>query len=71
MMRRRSELRLIPPQPWSQLILPDSFYARLAAWRDVLVNERGLHFALQGFGRRPPEHTSFYDGARHAFLVPR
>jgi hypothetical protein len=40
MMRRRSELRLIPPQPWSQLILPDSFYARLAAWRDVLVNER-------------------------------
>jgi transposase len=39
MMRRRSELPPIPPQPWSQLIPPDSFYARLAQWRDVLVND--------------------------------
>lgn len=39
MMRRRSELPPVPPQPWSQLIPPDSFYARLANWRDVLVDD--------------------------------
>jgi transposase len=39
MMRRRSELSPISPQPWSQLIPPDSFYARLANWRDVLVDD--------------------------------
>jgi len=39
MMRRRSDLPPVPPQPWSQLIPADSFYARLANWRDVLVND--------------------------------
>jgi transposase len=37
MMRRRSDLPPADPQPWSELIPPDSFYARLAKWRDVLV----------------------------------
>ena len=39
MMRRRSDLPPTPPQPWSELIPADSFYARLAKWRDVLVND--------------------------------
>ena len=39
MMRRRSDLPPVPPQPWSQLIPADSFYARLANWRDVLVDD--------------------------------
>jgi transposase len=39
MMRRRSDLPPTPPQPWSELIPADSFYARLAEWRDVLVDD--------------------------------
>lgn len=39
MMRRRSDLPPAAPQPWSELILADSFYARLAKWRDVLVDD--------------------------------
>lgn len=39
MMRRRSDLPPTPPQPWAQLIPADSFYARLAEWRDVLVDD--------------------------------
>jgi transposase len=39
MMRRRSDLPPVAPQPWSPLIPPDSFYARLAAVRDVLVDD--------------------------------
>jgi transposase len=39
MMRRRSDLPPVPPQPWSALIPTDSFYARLAKWRDVLVDD--------------------------------
>jgi transposase len=39
MMRRRSDLPPTPPQPWSELIPADSFYARLARWRDVLVDD--------------------------------
>jgi transposase len=39
MMRRRSDLPPAPPQPWSELIPADSFYARLAEWRDVLVDD--------------------------------
>lgn len=39
MMRRRSDLPPVPPQPWSELIPADSFYARLAQWRDVLVDD--------------------------------
>jgi transposase len=39
MMRRRSDLPPADPQPWSELIPADSFYARLARWRDVLVND--------------------------------
>ncbi len=39
MMRRRSDLPPIPPQPWSSLVPADSFYARLARWRNVLVND--------------------------------
>src|ERR1700745_3385643 len=39
MMRRRSDLPPVAPQPWSTLIPPDSFYARLAQMRDVLVDD--------------------------------
>jgi transposase len=39
MMRRRSDLPPADPQPWSEMIPADSFYARLARWRDVLVND--------------------------------
>jgi transposase len=39
MMRRRSDLPPVPPQPWSSLVPADSFYARLAKWRDVLVDD--------------------------------
>jgi transposase len=39
MMRRRSDLPLADPQPWSSLVPTDSFYARLAKWRDVLVDD--------------------------------
>jgi transposase len=39
MMRRRSDLPRTAPQPWSEMIPADSFYARLAKWRDVLVDD--------------------------------
>ncbi len=39
MMRRRSDLPPLDPQPWSSLIPDDSFHARLANWRDVLVDD--------------------------------
>ncbi len=39
MMRRRSDLPPTDPQPWAQMIPADSFYARLAEWRDVLVKD--------------------------------
>src|SRR5947209_3311175 len=39
MMRSRSDLPPVDPQPWSALIPPDSFYARLADVRDVLVDD--------------------------------
>jgi hypothetical protein len=39
MMRRRADLPPVGPQPWAALIPPDSFYARLAAVRDVLVDD--------------------------------
>lgn len=39
MMRRRSDLPPVPTQSWSELIPADSFYARLARWRDVLVDD--------------------------------
>ena len=39
MMRRRSDLPPTDPQPWAQMIPADSFYARLAKWRDVLVDD--------------------------------
>src|SRR5918997_4435478 len=39
MMRRRSDLPSVEPQPWSSLVPADSFYARLADWRDVLVDD--------------------------------
>jgi transposase len=39
MMRHRSDLPPVDPQPWAALIPPDSFYARLAEVRDVLVDD--------------------------------
>jgi transposase len=39
MMRRRSDLPPAEPQPWSSLVPADSFYARLAGWREVLVDD--------------------------------
>jgi transposase len=39
MMRRRSDLPPTDPQPWSEMIPADSFYARLAEWRGVLVDD--------------------------------
>jgi len=39
MMRRRSDLPPADHQPWAQMIPADSFYARLAEWRDVLVDD--------------------------------
>jgi len=38
-MRRRRDLPPIAPQPWAALVPPDSFYARLAGLRDVLVDD--------------------------------
>ena len=39
MIRRRSDLPPADLQPWSELISADSFYARPARWRNVLVND--------------------------------
>ena len=39
MMRRRSDLPPVAPQPWSALLPADSFYARLAQMRAVLVDD--------------------------------
>lgn len=39
MMRRRSDRPPVDPQPWSALIPADSFYARLAEVRDILVDD--------------------------------
>lgn len=40
MMRRRSDSPPTDPQSsWSSLVPADSFYARLAQWRDVLVDD--------------------------------
>ena len=39
MMRRRRDLPPVEPQPWAALIPADSFYARLAQVRDVLVDD--------------------------------
>ena len=39
MMRSRSDLPPVDPQPWATLIPSDSFYARLADVRDVLVDD--------------------------------
>ncbi len=38
-MRRRCDLPPVDPQPWAALIPPDSFYARLAQVRDLLVDD--------------------------------
>ena len=38
-MRSRADLPPVDPQPWATLIPPDSFYARLADVRDVLVDD--------------------------------
>lgn len=37
MMRHRTDLPAVEPQPWAALIPSDSFSARLATYRDVLV----------------------------------
>jgi transposase len=39
MMRHRSDLPPVDPQPWAALIPADSFYARLAEYRDLLVDD--------------------------------
>lgn len=39
MMRRRSDLSPADPLPWAEMIPADSFYARLAKWGDVLVDD--------------------------------
>lgn len=39
MMRHRSDLPPVDPQPWSALIPADSFYARLAQVRDILIDD--------------------------------
>ena len=38
-MRRRRDLPAVAPQPWAALVPADSFYARLAGLRDVLVDD--------------------------------
>jgi transposase len=38
-MRRRRDLPPVAPQPWATLVPSDSFYARLAGLRDVLVDD--------------------------------
>src|SRR4029450_9785408 len=38
-MRRRRDLPPVAPQPWAALVPADSFYARLAGLRDVLVED--------------------------------
>ena len=39
MMRRRSDLSPADPQPWAEMIPADPFYARLAKWGDLLVDD--------------------------------
>jgi hypothetical protein len=39
MMRHRHDLPAATPGVWAALIRPDSFYARLAAYRDALVTD--------------------------------
>jgi transposase len=51
MMRSRSDLPPVAPQSWATLIPPDSFYARLAAVRDVLVDD-GLYRPLYKDSRK-------------------
>jgi len=54
MMRRRSDLPRVEPQGWAELIPADSFYARLAQMRDVLVDDemyRPLYRTRSGGGR--------------------
>jgi hypothetical protein len=40
MMRHRSDLPPVDPQPWAALIPSNSFYARLAGVRDLLVDDQ-------------------------------
>lgn len=50
-MRRRADLPEAAPAPWSALIPPDSFYARLAGVRDLLVDD-GTYAPLYKDSRR-------------------
>lgn len=45
MIRHRSDLPPVDPQPWAALIPSDSYYARLTAVRDLLVDD-ALHRPL-------------------------
>src|SRR5215211_2603591 len=54
MMRRRSDLPPADPQPWAQMIPADSFYARLAQWRDVLVDDVDYAPLYKGSPRSRP-----------------
>jgi hypothetical protein len=67
MMRRRSDLPPTPPQPWAQLIPADSFYARLAQWRDVLIDDEDYTPLYKHSPKgRPSIPPSMVGGARHA-----
>jgi hypothetical protein len=66
-MMRRSDLPRLPPEPWSELITTDSFYARLANWRDVLVaHRRRSRPTLEEFPKRHIVHPYLDGGARYA-----
>src|SRR5918912_3097878 len=54
MMRRRVDLPPAEPQPWAALIPPESFYARLAAYREVLVTDEDYVPLYKDSGRGRP-----------------
>ena len=56
MMRRRADLPPVDPQPWATLIPADSFYARLAAVRDVLVDDEVYRPLYRDSAKGRPSH---------------
>ena len=71
MLPHRSDLSPTGAQLWSSLVPTDSIYARLADWRDVLVEQVKTTSGSTTIPKRPPLHPSVYGCARYAAAVPR